>query len=131
MDIFNPAQTFRLPSGKRTFLILIYVMCNLNDNRYHLYPRPYGSISYQPGNLMENQQATASLLSLKKGSKARIVEISDGSNTSRLMLSHGLRVGSVIDVLQQRKRGVVIASGATRIALGPDMASKLQVQTIN
>jgi|GEM_PF-6452869 len=40
-------------------------------------------------------------------------------------------VGSIINVLHQRKRGVVIASGATRIALGPDMADKLQVQSIN
>jgi len=80
---------------------------------------------------MSNQQSTDSLLSLEKGSKARIVAITDGSNTSRLMLSHGLRVGSVINVLHQRKRGVVIGSGAIRIALGPDMANKLQVQSIS
>ena len=80
---------------------------------------------------MNNHQPTSSLLSLKKGSKARIIEISSGSEVSRLMLSHGLRVGSVINVLHQRKRGVVISSGATRIARGPDMADKLQVQSIN
>ena len=80
---------------------------------------------------MSDQQPPASLLSLKKGSKARIVGISDGAKISRLMLSHGLRVGSIINILHQRKRGVVICSGATRIALGPDMANKLQVQHIN
>ena len=81
---------------------------------------------------MNNHQPTAgSLLSLKKGSKARIIEISDTSNIRRLMLSHGLRVGSIINILHQRKRGVVIGKGATRIALGPDMANKLQVQSIN
>jgi Fe2+ transport system protein FeoA len=71
-----------------------------------------------------------SLLSLKKGSKARIIKIDEGDNVCRLMLSQGLRVGSVIDILHQRKRGVVIGNGATRIALGHDMAKKLHVQSI-
>jgi len=80
---------------------------------------------------MSNVQAPVSLLSLKKGSKARIVGISNGANISRLMLSHGLRVGSIIDILQQRSRGVVIGSGATRIALGADMANHLLVESID
>ena len=71
------------------------------------------------------------LLSLKKGSKARITGIENSDNATRLMLSHGLRVGSVIDILHQRKRGVVIANGASRIALGLDMARKLHVQSIS
>jgi Fe2+ transport system protein FeoA len=80
---------------------------------------------------MMNQTTGISLLALKKGSKARITSINHGDKTSRLMLSHGLRVGTVIDILQQRKRGVVIGSGATRIALGPDIARKLQVEQVS
>ena len=78
-----------------------------------------------------NQTTSISLLALKKGSKARITSIQEGDKTSRLMLSHGLRVGTGIDILHQRKRGIVIGSGATRIALGPDIAEKLKVEQVS
>jgi len=80
---------------------------------------------------MNKPAPSDSILSLKKGSKARITKISDGGNLNRLMLSHGLRVGSVINILQKRGHSVVVGSGPTRIALGPAMASQLQIQAIN
>jgi Fe2+ transport system protein FeoA len=79
---------------------------------------------------MNNQPAYTSLLTLKKGTKARIIAIEDNDKIGRLMLSHGIRTGSIIDILHQRKRGIVIGSGTTRIALGHDVARKLQVERI-
>ena len=80
---------------------------------------------------MNDLQIPVSLLSLEKGKRARIVKVSNGTDMSRLMLSHGLRIGSVINILQQRRRGVVIGSGAIRIALGADMAKHLLVEYID
>jgi Fe2+ transport system protein FeoA len=77
---------------------------------------------------MHNQQDVTTLLNMENGNKVRILGIEDHDRIGRLMLSYGLRVGSVIEILHQRKRGVVIGSGPTRIALGSDMARKLRVQ---
>jgi ferrous iron transport protein A len=42
-------------------------------------------------------------------------------------MSLGLRVGSEIDIVQHRGRGVVLASGSSRVALGGGVAEKLLV----
>ena len=42
----------------------------------------------------------------------------------------GLRVGSEVDVLHHRGRGVVVASSGNRIALGGGVAEKLLIEPL-
>ena len=65
------------------------------------------------------------LLQLPEGRRARIIQIQGGRNLARRLLSLGLRVGSVISVVQQRNRGVVVACDGNRVALGYGAADKL------
>lgn len=44
---------------------------------------------------------------------------------TRRLLSLGLRVGSKVDVVQHRGRGVVVASHGVRVALGGGIAAKM------
>ncbi len=65
------------------------------------------------------------LASLPVGSHARIEQLLGGRQMIRRLLSLGLRIGSELDVLQQRGRGVVVASHGVRVALGAGVAEKL------
>jgi ferrous iron transport protein A len=65
------------------------------------------------------------LASLPEGSHARIEQLLGGRQLIRRLLGLGLRVGSELDVLQQRGRGVVVASHGVRVALGAGIAEKL------
>ena len=69
-----------------------------------------------------------SLRTLPVGGHARIACIDGGAQLTRRLMGLGLRVGSNVAVLQHRGRGVVLASGDTRIALGADIASQLLVE---
>ncbi|MGD8590370.1 MAG: FeoA family protein [Chromatiales bacterium] len=71
-----------------------------------------------------------SLASLPAGSHARIERLLGGRKMTRRLLSLGLRVGSVLDVVQQRGRGVVVASHGIRVALGAGVAEKLLMQPL-
>jgi ferrous iron transport protein A len=71
-----------------------------------------------------------SLASLPVGSRARIERLLGGRLMTRRLLSLGLRVGSVLDVVQQRGRGVVVASHGIRVALGAGVAEKLLMQPL-
>jgi ferrous iron transport protein A len=64
---------------------------------------------------------------LTVGAHARVSVILGGRALHRRLLSLGLRVGSVIEVLHHRGRGVVVASVGNRIALGAGVAEKLLV----
>ena len=66
-----------------------------------------------------------SLAALPVGSRARIERLLGGRQMTRRLLGLGLRVGSVLDVVQQRGRGVVVASHGIRVALGAGVAEKL------
>lgn len=65
------------------------------------------------------------------GTEARIAQIQGGKMLTRRLLALGLRVGSVILVVQQRRRGVVVASAGTRVALGGTVAEKLLMQPLD
>ncbi|MBL3529110.1 MAG: ferrous iron transport protein A [gamma proteobacterium endosymbiont of Lamellibrachia anaximandri] len=73
----------------------------------------------------ESVTDTVSLASLPVGAHARILEVRGGRQMTRRLLSLGLRVGSEVDVLQHRGRGVVVANGGVRVALGGGVAEKL------
>lgn len=56
---------------------------------------------------------------------ARIEELHGGREMTRRLLSLGLRIGSEVDVVQHRGRGVVVASHGVRVALGGGVAAKM------
>ena len=70
----------------------------------------------------------AALGALPVGRHARITRINGGVQLTRRLMGLGLRIGSEVAVLQHRGRGVVLASGDTRVALGADIATHLLVE---
>lgn len=93
---------------------------------------------YLPGSIdrpfratyMSNLQPTTSLLTLKNGHSGRISSIEGGKQMVRRMLSLGLRVGTVVNMLNHRGKSVVIQNAGTRVALGPGIAEKLLVEPL-
>jgi len=71
-----------------------------------------------------------SLDSLPIGGRARIINIQGGRNLHRRLMGLGLRVGSEVNVLHHRGRGVVVASAGNRIALGSGVAEKLLIEPL-
>lgn len=64
------------------------------------------------------------------GGCARVAEIRGGRDLTRRLLGLGLRTGSEVAVLHHRGRGVVLASGDTRVALGGGIVEKLWVEPL-
>ncbi len=79
---------------------------------------------------MINLEPTTSLLTLQNGRSARISSIEGGKQMVRRMLSLGLRVGTVVNMLNHRGKSVVIQNSGTRVALGPGVAEKLLVEPL-
>lgn len=79
---------------------------------------------------MTRLQPTTSLLTLQNGHSGRIAAIEGDSVLIRRMLSLGLRVGSVVNMLNHRGKGVVIQNAGTRVALGSGIAEKLLVEPL-
>ncbi|MEW7976519.1 MAG: FeoA family protein [Candidatus Sedimenticola endophacoides] len=70
------------------------------------------------------------LPNLPAGTDARIAGIDGDPAMARKLLSLGLRVGTRIHLLQQRRRGVVVATAGTRVALGAGVADKVLVHLL-
>jgi len=64
------------------------------------------------------------------GLKVRLVAIDGGRQLTRRLLSLGLTLGSEVEVLQHRGRGVVVAKQGNRVALGKGIAEKLQAEIL-
>jgi Fe2+ transport system protein FeoA len=79
---------------------------------------------------MPKLQPTTSLLALQNGHRGRIATIDGDNLLVRRMLSLGLRVGTVVNMLNHRGKGVVIQNAGTRVALGPGIAEKLLIEPI-
>ena len=79
---------------------------------------------------MTNLEPSTSLLTLQNGRSARISSIEGGKQMVRRMLSLGLRVGTVVNMLNHRGQSVVIQNSGTRVALGPGVAEKLLVEPL-
>ena len=79
---------------------------------------------------MTNLESITSLLALQNGRSGRIASIEGGKHMVRRMLSLGLRVGTVVNMLNHRGNSVVIQNSGTRVALGPGMAEKLLVEPL-
>lgn len=65
------------------------------------------------------------------GAHGRITRIAGDRGLARKLLGLGLRIGAEVSILQQRKRGVVVASSGTRVALGNSVANKLLMQPLD
>ena len=79
---------------------------------------------------MTRIQPTTSLLALQNGDSGRIAAIEGDSLLIRRMLSLGLRVGTVVNMVNHRGKGVVIQNAGTRVALGSGVAEKLLVEPL-
>ena len=64
------------------------------------------------------------------GRRARLVRIEGGRELTRRLLGLGLSINEEIEVLQHRGRGVVVARGGNRIALGGGIAEKLMAELL-
>lgn len=76
------------------------------------------------------QQSVHQLLpldALSPGAAARLAEIRGGRTLQRKLGALGLRVGTELRVEHRRGRGLVVAAGASRIALGGGIVDKLLV----
>lgn len=61
------------------------------------------------------------------GKRVRITAIHGDRMLSRRLLSLGLRIGSELEILHHRGRGVVVGNSGNRVALGAGIADKLLV----
>jgi len=73
----------------------------------------------------------ASLNQIAVGGHVRITKFLGDRKTSRRLLSLGLRVGSELEILHHRGRGVVVANSGNRVALGADIADKLLISFLD
>ncbi len=64
------------------------------------------------------------------GRRARLVKIEGGRELTRRLLGLGLSINEEVEVLQHRGRGVVVARGGNRIALGGGVAEKLMAELL-
>jgi ferrous iron transport protein A len=64
------------------------------------------------------------------GKRFRLVEIHGGHRLTRRLLALGLGLGTELEVVQRRGRGVVVARGGNRVALGEGIAQKLMGEAL-
>lgn len=74
---------------------------------------------------------STSLNRIAVGEHVRITRFLGDRKTSRRLLSLGLRVGSELEILHHRGRGVVVANSGNRVALGADIADKLLISSLD
>lgn len=65
------------------------------------------------------------------GKKVRLIAIDGNHLLVRRFLSLGLSLGSEVEVLHHRGRGVVVAKQGNRVALGGGMADKLHAEFVD
>lgn len=89
----------------------------------------FNSVAFVPlGDGSNSNPSALELGALRIGDTARVVGVRGGRSTVRRLTALGLRVGSEITVSQRRGNGVVVISGNTRIALGPEMCGQIEVE---
>jgi Fe2+ transport system protein FeoA len=67
---------------------------------------------------------------LMVGQRIRLVRIEGGQRLRRRLLALGLTMGGEAELVQRRGGGVVLASGANRIALGEGVAHRLFAEVL-
>lgn len=79
-----------------------------------------------------HQQPTgATLAGQPVGAVLRLVAVEGEPSRTMRLLGLGLRAGSTVVVTHVRGRGVVVASTAGRVAIGPEMARHIRVEVVD
>ena len=65
------------------------------------------------------------------GQKVRLVAVDGSRQLVRRLMSLGLSIGSEVEVLRHRDRGVVVARDGNRVALGKGIAEKLRAEVLS
>lgn len=78
----------------------------------------------------EPRDKLISLSNLPVGEQGCIEQMLGGRQMIRRLLGLGLRIGSEVEVVQHRGRGVVVASHGVRVALGGGVAEKLLIRPV-
>lgn len=65
------------------------------------------------------------------GKKVRLVAINGGRQLTRRLLALGLTLGTEVEVLHHRGRGVVVGQQGNRVALGRGIAEKLRAEVVD
>ncbi len=68
---------------------------------------------------------------LAVGQRIRLVKVDGGQRLQRRLLALGLTVGGEAELVQRRGRGVVLARGANRVALGEGVAHRLYAEVLD
>ncbi|WP_246194636.1 FeoA family protein [Allochromatium palmeri] len=71
------------------------------------------------------------LSDLPDDTPAQLAAIRGGRHLTRRLLALGLRQGSPLCIVQRRGKGLVLASGELRIAIGTGIADKLWVTLVD
>jgi len=64
------------------------------------------------------------------GHRVKLVSIRGDRALSRRLLALGLTVGNEVEVLHSRKGDVIVGRGGNRLALGHDIAEKVEVEEL-
>ena len=72
--------------------------------------------------------STHPLSDLPVGAKGRLVCLNVDPNLRKRLLALGVVLGQELQILHHRSRGIVVQSKGSRIALGGDIADKLQLE---
>jgi Fe2+ transport system protein FeoA len=64
------------------------------------------------------------------GAALRLVSVEGGRDRTMRLMQLGLCVGETVVVTHTRGRGVVVASAAGRIAIGPELARHIHVEPV-
>jgi ferrous iron transport protein A len=79
---------------------------------------------------MPEASLSESLAGIPAGRRCRIVKIDGDKALVRRMLGLGLRAGTECEVVKRRQRGLVLATGGQRIAVGEEMMQHIFVEQL-
>ena len=65
------------------------------------------------------------------GARVKLTGIAGGRQLTAKLRSLGLTIGSEMEVLHHRGRGVVVGKDGNRVALGGGVAEKLQIEALD
>ena len=71
------------------------------------------------------------LAQAEPGRRVRLVAIRGDRRLSRRLLALGLVVGNEVEVLHSRKGDVIVGRGSNRLALGKDIARRVEVEELD
>ncbi len=75
--------------------------------------------------VVDGQSTALPLSDVGVGRSVRVTEIRSGTDMVHRCLALGITVGTVLTVRRRRGRGVVVASGGNRVAIGAEVAEQI------